>query len=288
MRERDGDSGWLPAEAESQLHPHMTLAFARAYEAAATRITAPVSVAALCRIGPVARGTRLLDIGAGTGALSIPAAYAGASVTAVDIAPGMITLLNERLSPFPDAYAEVMDGQALQFADMSFDVAASVFGISLFPDWRRGLAEQVRVLRPGGKAVVATWRTPPGGGPFVILGEALAAMFPDRPSPAPPPGFAALADPGALAAAFTDAGLVDVNAEEIDAVWEGPAGPAYLDELRDFHAFVAPYAQLDEAGRAQLDRAILQAVERRAAGDRIVIEARVTLATGTRPNGPTI
>ncbi len=287
MRERDGNSGWLPSGEESQLHPHMTLAFARAYEAAATRINAPVSVAALRRIAPLGRGTRLLDIGAGTGALSIPAAYAGASVTAVDIAPGMVTLLDERLSSFPDAHAQVMDGQALQFADMSFDAVASVFGISLFPDWRRALAELVRVLRPAGKAVVATWRMPPGGGPFVILAEALAAMFPERPPPAPPPGFAALADPRALAAAFTDAGLVDVDAEEIDAVWEGSAGPAYLDELRHFHTFVAPYAQLEEAARAQLDRAILHAVERRASGDRIVIGTRVTLATGTRASGPT-
>ena len=263
-------------------NPHLSAAFAAAYERAASRITAPVSVTALGRAAPVVRGTRLLDIGARTGALSIPAAHAGATVTAIDIVPGMVELLADRLRPFPNARAQVMDGQALDFPDASFDAAVSVFGVSLFADWRRALAEQVRVLRPGGKAVLATWRTPPGGGPFVILAEALAATFPDRSPPATPPGFLALAEPAALAAAFAELGLTHVEVEEIGAVWEGPTGPAYLEELHDFHAFVGPYALLDDRGKAALDQAILAAVDRRATGDRIVLETTVTLAWGTR------
>ena len=278
-------AGWLPPAADRATNPQLSRAFALAYERAASRITAPVSVAALERVAPIGRETRLLDIGAGAGALSIPAAHAGATVTAIDIAPGMVELLNDHLLPFPNANAQVMDGQALDIADASFDAAISVFGVSLFADWRRALSEQVRVLRPGGKAVLATWRTPPGGGPFVILAEALATTFPDRPAPAPPPGFLALAEPEALASAFTAAGLVDVKVEEIEAVWEGPAGAAYLDELRDFHAFVAPYALLDDEAKARLDQAILAAVERRAIGDRIVLTTTVTLAAGTRAHG---
>lgn len=279
----DSNTGsWLPPAAAAAPNPHMSRAFAQAYEQAASRITAPVSVAALGRITAVGSGTRLLDIGAGSGALSIPAAHAGAKVVAIDIAPGMVELLNERLLPFPNARAQVMDGQALDFADASFDAAVSIFGVSLFPDWRLALSEQVRVLKPGGEAVLATWRRPPGGGPFVILAEALATLFPDRPPPAPPPGFLALAEPEALASAFTGAGLVDVEVEEIAATWEGPAGAAYLEELRDFHAFVAPYALLDDDGKRRLDQAILAAVDRRASDDRIVLETTVTLARGTR------
>lgn len=41
-----------------------------------------------------------------------------------------------------------------------------------------------------------------------------------------------------------DAGLADVKVEEIDAVWEGPAGAAYLSDLRDLHRFMGPYAIL--------------------------------------------
>ena len=70
-----------------------------------------------------------------------------------------------------------MDGEALTVADASFDAAFSIFGVMLFSDWRRGLREQARVVRPGGKACVATWAEPPGGGPFVVMGRRSARSF---------------------------------------------------------------------------------------------------------------
>ena len=275
--------GWLPKTPAPEDNPHMTIAFARAYEQTATRIMAPVSFAALQRMGPIGRGTRIIDIAAGTGALSIPAAHSGASVTAIDIAPGMVELLAERLRPFPTSVAHVMDGQTLDFPDESFDAAASIVGVSIFEDWRLGLAEQVRVLRRGGRAVVATWRTLPGGGPFVIMAQALRTIFPDRPPPAPPEGFLVLADPDRMADAMRDAGLVDVKVEEIEAVWEGRAGPAYLAELRDLHPFMGPYAALDADMRARVDEAVLAVVDRLAVDDRVVLTTSVVVATGKRP-----
>jgi ubiquinone/menaquinone biosynthesis C-methylase UbiE len=275
--------GWLPQGSAPQDNPHMTLAFARAYEKTATRIMAPISFAALERIGPVGRETSIIDIAAGAGALSIPAAHSGASVTAVDIAPGMVDLLTERLAPFPRSVARVMDGQSLTFPDESFDAAASIVGISMFTDWRRGLAEQARVLRSGGRAAIASWRTPPGGGPFVIMAQALRTVLPDRAPPAPPQGFLVLAEPDRMAEAMQDAGFVDVEVKEIEAVWEGPAGPAYLTELRDLHHFMGPYAFFDADTRTRLDDAILAIVDRIAINDRVALTTTVVLATGTRP-----
>lgn len=280
---RNNQHEWLPKMQPAGGNPHLTLAFARAYEKTATRIMAPISSAVLERIGPVGRGTRLLDIAAGTGALSIAAAHRGASVTAIDIAPGMVELLSGRLSPFPTSDACVMDGQSLTFPDARFDAAASIMGVSMFPDWRRGLAEQVRVLRPGGKAAVATWRTPPGGGPFVVMAQAMRAIFPNQPPPAPPEGFLVLAHPDRMAQAMRDVGLADVTVEEIEAVWEGPAGPAYLSELRDLHQFMRPYAMLGPDVRARLDEAILTVVDRLAVDDRLILATSVVLATGRRP-----
>jgi SAM-dependent methyltransferase len=282
-RSGEPSPGWLPKAPSPADNPHSTLAFARAYERAATRITGPVSVAALDRLGQVDRDTQLLDIGAGTGAFSVPAAHTGAHVTAIDIAPGMVQLLGERLAPFPRARALEMDGQAMEFADSRFDAAVSIVGVTIFPDWRQGIAEQVRVVRPGGVAVVATWRTLPGGGPFVIMAEALRSVFPDQRPPTPPPGFVELSDPQAMADRLGDAGLRDVAVEEIEAVWEGPAGPDYLEELRDFHPFIGPYAALDDAARARLDAAIVEAVDRRAEGGTVTLATTVTLGSGIRP-----
>ncbi len=49
----------------------------------------------------------------------------------------------------PNVDARVMDGQALALPDAGFDAVFSIFGVILFPDWRKGLAEMARVTRPG-------------------------------------------------------------------------------------------------------------------------------------------
>ena len=261
----------------------MTLDFARVYEATGNRLTGPISVEALRRVGPVGFGARVLDIAAGAGALGIPAAFAGASVLGIDIAPGMVQLLSEHLAPFPDAEARVMDGQALKVEDASFDLAFSIFGVIFFPDWRKGLREMARVIRPGGQGCVATWHRPPGGGPFEIMAQALRAVFPEQAPPAPLEGFTALSDPARLARELQSAGFVDVGVEEIQAVWRGPAGRAYLDELHDLHRYMPPYAALDDRDRRKVDDAILRIVDDVAEDDGVRLVSPVLLAVATRP-----
>ena len=180
--------------------------FAAVYEATAHRITGPVSNTALDIVG-VGPSTRILDIAAGAGALSGPAAERGAAVLATDIAPGMVRRLGERLRPFHRCGAREMDGEALAVPDASFDAAFSIFGVILFADWRRGLREQARVLRSGGKACVATWGQPPGGGPFIAMSAALRSVFPGVSPPPPPSGMIALCDADRLSAEMSAAGL---------------------------------------------------------------------------------
>ena len=283
MSQSPSPPGWLPKASSPQQHPHMSRPFANAYEQTATRIMGPIACVALQRLGALGRETQILDIGAGTGAFSVPAAHMGTAVTAIDIAPGMVEVLTERLLPFPRAQALVMDGQALDFADHSFDATVSIMGVSIFQDWRQGLAEMVRVLRPGKTAALATWRFPPGGGPFQIMAEALRATFPGQPPPAAPAGFMELAEPDAMRAALTAAGLVDVWVEEIEAIWEGPAGPAYLEELQALHPFMGPYGLLEPDARVRLDAAILQAVDRKAVDGQVALRSVVTLGAGRRP-----
>jgi SAM-dependent methyltransferase len=274
-------AAWIPDVQSPVDNPHMTDDFARVYELTGNRITAPAAMEAFIRVGPVGPGSRVLDVAAGAGALSIPAAFSGASVLAVDIAPGMENLLSERQRPFPDAEARVMDGQALDIEDASFDVAFANFVVHLFADWRTGLREMARVVRPGGQGCVATWQRPPGGGPFEIMAQALRAVFPDR---APPPArFMAWSDPALLATELRSVGFADVRVERMQVGWRGPAGRAYLDELRHLHRYMAPYAALDEQDRRKVDDAILRIVGDVAKGDRVWIVSPVLLAVGTRP-----
>lgn len=263
-------------------NPQMSDDFARVYEEAAHRITVPVSLAALDAVGSIGSDTRVLDIAAGAGALSMPAAQRGASVLAIDIAPGMVKRLAGKLADFPGCEARVMDGEMLDAPDGAFDAAFSVFGVMTFADWRKGLSEQARVTCPGGKGCVVTWREPPGGGPFQILFAALRSVFPDRPAPPWPEGFAALSDPGRLVDEMERAGFTNVTLQQIEGVWEGLVGDAYLKEVRELHQYVRPYAALDDDIRSKVDEAIRALTITNSDNGRVRMTSPVLIAVGSR------
>lgn len=103
-------------------------------------------------IGP---GRSLLDVGSGSGGLSIPAAVTGTTVTAVDTSPAMIHLLGERARAFGlEIDARVMDASRMVFPDDRFDVVASLNGASSSFESGRILEEMTRVTRHGGQVIV--------------------------------------------------------------------------------------------------------------------------------------
>jgi len=112
----------------------------------------------LLRAADVTPGMRVLDIATGTG-LSAAAALAAVGptghVAAADVSPAMAERARERLGNAPNASVSVEDGQALSFADYSFDVVLCNLGLMFFPDPVRGLSEFRRVLRPGGRVAVS-------------------------------------------------------------------------------------------------------------------------------------
>lgn len=273
---------WMPPSEPNTLHPHMTDEFAQAYELTANRSTGQIAAAALDRVGDVRWGTRVLDIAAGAGALAVPAALRGASVLAVDHAPGMINLLARKLAPFPTSEARLMDGQDLEIADDSFDASFSVLGVSIFPDWRRGLTEQARVTRRGGKACVATWSKPPGGGPFLIMARAIQSVFPKMQPPMPPEGFIVLSQSDRMAGEMARAGFSKIEVEEIDTVWEGPTGQDYLRDVGALHDFIGIYSQLDSDNKRRLDTKILRIVEELTVNDRVVLHTPALLGIGIK------
>lgn len=163
--------------------PIQTAAFwdgsADGYIASAEPFTAQFCLDAV-ELAGIRPGVTLIDIATGPGALAIAAAKAGAEVTAIDFSATMIERLRTRIGDLP-IVAEQMDGQALNLPDAAFDIACSVFGIPLFPDWRAGLRELVRVLKPGGQAVVAVADNPYGFGPNQLFAQARARLYPAIP-----------------------------------------------------------------------------------------------------------
>lgn len=172
--------------------------------------------AALRRAG-IRPGRRLLDVASGSGAVSLAAARLGANVTAVDISPVMLERLKWRARQEGlSIVTHVMDGQALELDDDSFDIVASEFGVMLFPDMPRGLGEMVRVAKPGGQVVVVALGSPSKIEFFSYFMRAIQAAVPDFAGPPmdPPPLPFQLQDPERLHREMVDAGLKEVRVEE--------------------------------------------------------------------------
>jgi ubiquinone/menaquinone biosynthesis C-methylase UbiE len=162
-------------------------------------------------------GMRLLDVASGSGALSIPAARAGADVLAVDISPAMIEHLKARARQegLSNLEARVMDGHALDLEDDTFDISASQFGVMLFPDLSRGLDEMVRVTRPGGRVLIVAMGAPTQVEFLTFFLGAMQSVVPGfagLPMDPPPLPFQ-VADPEVLRRRMGEAGLEEVHVD---------------------------------------------------------------------------
>jgi ubiquinone/menaquinone biosynthesis C-methylase UbiE len=169
-------------------------------------------------------GVRLLDVACGSGGLAIPAARRGADVVAVDIAPAMIDRLTARVQAegLSNIVGRVMNGEALELPDDTFDVSASQNGVSMFPDLMGGLREIVRVTKPGGRVLIVAFGAPQKAEFLGFFLGALQVCVPDfapPPMDPPPPPFR-LADPSRFGQELVSAGLTDVRVETV--TWDMP------------------------------------------------------------------
>jgi len=167
-------------------------------------------------------GTRLLDLGAGRGAVTGPALARGARVTAVDAAPGMVARL---AADHPGANALLMDAHHLVFPDRSFDVVVAAFVLTLVDDPAGVAAEVRRVLAPGGLVAVSI----PGGQEQTVLAEPdpVLALYGEFAQYLPPGG--GMGTPLDVADLLTGAGFVDVTSTDIEVCLEVPDGQTYWD-----------------------------------------------------------
>ncbi|MEV0356060.1 class I SAM-dependent methyltransferase [Nocardia sp. NPDC050697] len=159
-------------------------AVAVGYGEFAAAVMRPFAVLAL-EFAALTSESAVLDVAAGTGALSLPAAERAGRVAAVDISPGMLRLLADAAAAagLHNIVTDVADARELPYADRSFDAAFSMFGLMFFPDRYRALGELHRVLRPGGTVVISNWAPVCESPLLTMLYEAFAEAVPELGEP---------------------------------------------------------------------------------------------------------
>ena len=187
---------------------------------------------ALKRVGLHA-GQTFLDVAAGCGGLSLPAARLGAKVLATDWSPEMIRVFEMRVHKegLSNAKGQVMDGHHLELEDNLFDVCGSQFGVMLLPNLPKALGEMVRVAKPGGKVLLIAY-----GAPekidflnfFVKALQFVAPHFDGLPSDPPPLEFQ-VADPAVLRQRLQESGLKNVQVETVTENLEFSSGQQFWD-----------------------------------------------------------
>jgi ubiquinone/menaquinone biosynthesis C-methylase UbiE len=114
----------------------------------------------LLALAELREGEHVLDIACGTGLVTFPAATrVGPSgrVVGTDLSEKMVATATQRARGKSNVSFLRQDAERLEFADDSFDAALCALGLMYVPDPLKALSEMHRVLKPGGRAVVAVW-----------------------------------------------------------------------------------------------------------------------------------
>ena len=168
-----------------------------------------------------------LDVGCGNGAFSelIVTSCSPKTVHAIDPSAEQIDFARTRPAAAGIAKFEVGDAMALPFDNNEFAIAVMALVIFFVPKPRKGLAEMIRVVRPGGTVASYTWDSINQGSPSSLISRQLSEMgFTPETPPNPQ-----VSEMTALGELWSSEGLIDVESQiikverqfrDIEEYWE--------------------------------------------------------------------
>jgi ubiquinone/menaquinone biosynthesis C-methylase UbiE len=201
----------------------------------------------LCEALDIRSGQKVLDVAAGNGNVTLAAARRWCEVVSTDYVPSLIE--RGRLRAAADGLSvefQEEDAESLSFADATFDVVVSTFGVMFTPNQDKAAAELLRVCRSGGKIGLANW-TPEGfiGQVFKTLGKYL-----------PPPAGAkspALWGTQARITEMFGTAAASIKAEKRHFAFRYRSPDHFLDIFKSYYGpILKAFAALDEAGQRGL------------------------------------
>jgi SAM-dependent methyltransferase len=221
----------------------------------------------------IGHGTSVLDLGCGAGGFCLRAAEAGASVTGIDAAPGMIEVARERV---PHARFDVGDIQYLPYDDCSFDVVAGFHSLPFAANPLDALIEATRVAKPHAPIFIVIFGREEYNELTTVL-RAIRSLLP----PASPgrPGPLALSGPGMIDDLVQRAGLTIADDGRLETLYEYPDQQT---ALRAIGSAGLPVLAERTAGKTAVANTIADALApyRTATGGyRLEVESRYLICT---------
>jgi len=206
-------------------------------------------------------GERVLDVACGTGLVSFAAARAVGpmgSVVGVDISGQMVETAACRARDLAETNTRFarMDAESLALPDAGFDVVLCALGLMYLPDPEQALREMRRVLRPGGRLVLAVWGERGHCGWSAVFEIVDAEVSSDV-----CPLFFRLGQPDALVRACADANFVAIDQHRLSTTLEYASGGEACRAAFVGGPVALAWSRFDEATRARVCARYLEAID---------------------------
>lgn len=249
----------------------------------------PLTRALIERAG-IHQGQTVLDIAGGAGEPSLTIAEAvgpEGSVTCTDAVAEMVEAARaeaQRRGLSNVQFRQCAAGP-LPFAANSFDVVVSRLGVMFFPDPVAAFREMLRVLKPGGRMAFAVWGKSDVN-PFCYLVTRVMEQHVTSPVADPDaPNAFRFAEPGKLADALIEAGVIDVEESVVTFDIEAPISARQFWAMRSqtSDTLRQKLAKLSAGEQTQIAIEIEQAVKEFFPSDQMKFPAQLIIATGNKP-----
>jgi len=194
----------------------------------------------------------VLDIAAGTGepGLTIAAIVKNGKVVGTDLAEEMLHLANANAATkgLKNYSTQVADVCKLPFADNTFTKISCRMGFMFFPDMQLATNEMYRVLKPGGKVVVAVWSAPDKNFWYTAAINIVKKYIDQPVVPPDAPGMFRCAKPGLMTGVFAQAGFKHTGEDELTGKVDFVDADTYWQNRTDLsESLIAILAKADDA-----------------------------------------
>jgi SAM-dependent methyltransferase len=235
-------------------------------------------------------GERVLELACGAGRVGLQAAGRvgpEGAVLCTDFSEAMVGAVAERVERLgvSNVSTRILDAEHIDLDSQEpFDAVLCRFGYMLMADPLQALRESGRVLRPGGRLVLAVWG-PAEGNPWlsIILGAVMSHLNAPPPQPGAPGPFS-LGDHDRLKTLVEQAGVVDADVAEVEAKQHYDSLAAWWEEILEVSGPLATMLNaLPEEDRTKIRAAALAEAEQFGSEDEAVFPASIVCAKALRP-----